>query len=75
MRVTVYFGSTELIFAMKKIKGNRAVFCQFRAPSPNPFETGAIGPDLFRAACRMGLQALVRSVAIGPTGPAGQKTG
>lgn len=25
----------------------------------NPFETGAIGPDLFRAACRMGLEGLV----------------
>jgi bifunctional non-homologous end joining protein LigD len=25
----------------------------------NPFETGAIGPDLFRAACVMGLEGLV----------------
>jgi ATP-dependent DNA ligase len=25
----------------------------------NPFETGSIGPDLFRAACRMGLEGLV----------------
>jgi bifunctional non-homologous end joining protein LigD len=25
----------------------------------NPFETGAIGPDLFRAACDMGLEGLV----------------
>jgi ATP-dependent DNA ligase len=25
----------------------------------NPFEIGAIGPDLFRAACRMGLEGLV----------------
>jgi bifunctional non-homologous end joining protein LigD len=25
----------------------------------NPLETGAIGPDLFRAACRMGLEGLV----------------
>ncbi|WFU37553.1 DNA ligase [Bradyrhizobium sp. CB82] len=25
----------------------------------NPFETGAIGPDLFRAACSMGLEELV----------------
>jgi bifunctional non-homologous end joining protein LigD len=24
----------------------------------NPYETGAIGPDLFRAACRMGLEGL-----------------
>ncbi|MGY4606966.1 ATP-dependent DNA ligase [Bradyrhizobium sp. USDA 4474] len=25
----------------------------------NPFETGAIGPDLFRAACRRGLEVLI----------------
>ena len=25
----------------------------------NPFETGAIGPDLFHAACNMGLEGLV----------------
>ena len=25
----------------------------------NPFECGAIGPDLFKAACDMGLQGLV----------------
>lgn len=25
----------------------------------NPFEAGAIGPDLFRAACNMGLEGLV----------------
>jgi bifunctional non-homologous end joining protein LigD len=25
----------------------------------NPFESGAIGPDLFRAACNMGLEGMV----------------
>ena len=25
----------------------------------NPFEVGAIGPELFRAACRMGLEGIV----------------
>jgi bifunctional non-homologous end joining protein LigD len=25
----------------------------------NPFERGGIGPDLFRAACKMGLEGLV----------------
>src|SRR5581483_5949632 len=25
----------------------------------NPFEIGTIGPDLFRAACRMGLESMV----------------
>ena len=32
----------------------------------NPFETGAIGPDLFRAACRMGLEGLVPKRADRP---------
>jgi ATP-dependent DNA ligase len=27
--------------------------------TPAPFEHGEIGPDLFRAACRMGLEGLV----------------
>ena len=32
----------------------------------NPFETGAIGPDLFLAACRMGLEGLVSKRADRP---------
>jgi bifunctional non-homologous end joining protein LigD len=32
----------------------------------NPFETGAIGPDLFRAACDMGLEGLVSKRADRP---------
>ena len=32
----------------------------------NPFETGAIGPDLFWAACRMGLEGLVSKRADRP---------
>jgi len=31
----------------------------------NPFERGEIGPDLFRAACQMGLRAWCRSAATG----------
>ena len=38
----------------------------------NPFEIGAIGPDLFRAACNMGLRAWSRSAAIGLTAAAGE---
>jgi ATP-dependent DNA ligase len=41
----------------------------------NPFERGEIGPDLFRAACRMGLEGLVSNIAIGPIRPAGPSTG
>ena len=32
-----------------------------------PFEAGEIGPDLFRAACNMGLEARSVSAAIAPT--------
>src|ERR1700741_2418930 len=32
----------------------------------NPFESGAIGPDLFRAACNMGLEGLVSKRADRP---------
>jgi bifunctional non-homologous end joining protein LigD len=32
----------------------------------NPFEIGAIGPDLFRAACGMGLEGLVSKRADRP---------
>jgi bifunctional non-homologous end joining protein LigD len=38
-----------------------------------PFEQGEIGPDLFRAACRMGLEA--RSVATSPIRLAGRSIG
>jgi hypothetical protein len=37
-----------------------------------PFEQGEIGPDLFRAACNMGLEAWYRSDVIGPIAPAGR---
>jgi ATP-dependent DNA ligase len=30
-----------------------------------PFEQGEIGPDLFRAACKLGLEGIVRSAGIG----------
>jgi bifunctional non-homologous end joining protein LigD len=32
----------------------------------NPFEVGAIGPDLFRAACDMGIEGLVSKRADWP---------
>ena len=38
----------------------------------NPFERGEIGPDLFRAACRMGLEGLVSK--IGPIVAADART-
>ena len=33
------------------------------------FEPGEIGPDLFRAACRMGLEGIVSKRTDAPTGP------
>jgi bifunctional non-homologous end joining protein LigD len=40
-----------------------------------PFESGEIGPDLFRAACNMGLEVLCLSAAIDLTAPAGRLIG
>ena len=41
----------------------------------NPFERGEIGPDLFRAACRMGLEGLVSKRRERPYQLAGRSTG
>ncbi|WP_341511986.1 hypothetical protein [Bradyrhizobium sp. ISRA442] len=40
-----------------------------------PFERGEIGPDLFRAACRMSLEVWCPSIATGLTVVAGRSTG
>jgi ATP-dependent DNA ligase len=40
-----------------------------------PFEQGGIGPDLFRAACKMGLEGLSRSGEIAPIVAADARTG
>jgi bifunctional non-homologous end joining protein LigD len=40
-----------------------------------PFEQGEIGPDLFRQACKFGLEGLVSSDAIDRTVPAGPRIG
>jgi bifunctional non-homologous end joining protein LigD len=40
-----------------------------------PFEQGEIGPDLFLAACNMGLEGMYRSVAIAPIAAGGHRTG
>jgi len=41
----------------------------------NPFERGESGPDLFVAACRMGLEGLVSKRRDVPIRPAGRSTG
>ncbi|MFK4724887.1 ATP-dependent DNA ligase [Bradyrhizobium niftali] len=40
-----------------------------------PFERGEIGPDLYRAACRMGLEGLVSKHRDRPYRAAGRNTG
>jgi len=40
-----------------------------------PFEQGEIGPDLFRAACNMGLEGMVSKRADRPFAPAAAVTG
>jgi hypothetical protein len=40
-----------------------------------PFEQGEIGPDLFRHACKFGLEGMARSGAIVPISAGGRDTG
>ena len=40
-----------------------------------PFEQGEIGPDLFRAACNMGLEGMVSKRADRPIAPAAARIG
>jgi bifunctional non-homologous end joining protein LigD len=39
------------------------------------FEQGEIGPDLFRQACKFGLEGMVSNDATDPTVPAARLTG
>jgi hypothetical protein len=47
----------ELPLSMRKTNLERLLRGRPDGIFINPFETGAIGPDLFRAACDMGLEA------------------
>jgi bifunctional non-homologous end joining protein LigD len=49
----------ELPLSMRKLKLDRLLRGRPDGIFINPFEIGAIGPDLFRAACNMGLEGLV----------------
>jgi bifunctional non-homologous end joining protein LigD len=57
-----------LPLSMRKTKLDRLLRGRLDGIFVNPFETGAIGPDLFRAACKMGLEGLCPSGAIAPIG-------
>ena len=56
----------ELPLSMRKANLERLLRGRPDGIFINPFETGAIGPDLFRAACRMGLEGLVSKRADRP---------
>jgi bifunctional non-homologous end joining protein LigD len=49
----------ELPLSMRKANLERLLCGRPDGIFINPFETGAIGPDLFHAACRMGLEGLI----------------
>jgi ATP-dependent DNA ligase len=49
----------ELPLSMRKANLERLLRGRTDGIFVNPFEQGAIGPDLFRAACDMGLEGLV----------------
>ena len=52
-------GPTQAALSMRKTNLERLLRGRPDGIFINPFETGAIGPDLFWAACRMGLEGLV----------------
>jgi bifunctional non-homologous end joining protein LigD len=49
----------DLPLSMRKANLDRLLRGRPEGIFINPFETGAVGPDLFRAACNMGLEGLV----------------
>jgi bifunctional non-homologous end joining protein LigD len=49
----------KLPLSMRKTNLERLLARRPEGIFVNPFERGEIGPDLFRAACRMGLEGLV----------------
>jgi bifunctional non-homologous end joining protein LigD len=49
----------QLPLSMRKANLERLLTRRREGIFVNPFERGEVGPDLFRAACRMGLEGLV----------------
>jgi bifunctional non-homologous end joining protein LigD len=58
----------ELPLAKRKVRLERLLRGWPDGIFVNPFEVGAIGPDLFQAACSMGRRGWCRSAAIGRIG-------
>ena len=56
----------DLPLSMRKTNPERLLRGRPDGNFINPFESGAIGPDLFRAACDMGLEGLVSKPADRP---------
>ena len=65
----------DLPLSMRKANLDRLLRGRPDGISMNPFEIGAIGPDLFRAACSLGLKDWCQSAAIGPIAAEGRLTG
>lgn len=65
----------DLPLSMRKMNLDRLLRGHPDGIFVNPFETGAIGPDLFQAACDMGLEGLCPSVAIDHIEAAGLRIG
>jgi ATP-dependent DNA ligase len=70
-------GEDKRPLALSLRKTNRARLLRGRIPGifTAEYKQGEIGQDLFRVACRMGLEASSRSAAIAPTPPANASTG
>jgi bifunctional non-homologous end joining protein LigD len=62
----------KLPLSMRKTNLERLLARRPEGIFVNPFE---IGPDLFRAACRMGLEGLGRNGVTGPIKPDAQSIG
>ncbi|WP_249164569.1 hypothetical protein [Bradyrhizobium jicamae] len=64
-----------LPLSMRKTNFDRLLHRRPEGIFVNPFETGAIGPDLFRVARDMGLEGMVSNVPIDHTAAARRRTG
>ena len=65
----------KLPLLMRKTNLDRLLARRLEGIFVNPFEQGEIGPDLFQAACQMGLEGLVSKRRIVRIRPVGRSTG
>jgi hypothetical protein len=65
----------QLPLSMRKVNLARLLARRTEGIFIAPFEQGEIGPDLFRAACNMGLDDWSRSAGIVRIAPVGHRIG